>query len=238
MFRSTVLLLVPALIGPTLGAKDLDRSRARLSFEVRLQDYAGLERGLLGVATGTASRVFKRAGLQVRWVNCTPGSDQMDASCPTARSSRTRVLRIIPQSMRGGMAGAGIEFGRAMLAADSSRGTFADIYWGRVQDLAAGRARTVRLGLHTIPTRVTEAQILGYVFVHELGHLFGVHHSKRGVMSGPWSPSELGDLLRGMLRFQPAEEERLRLSVIRPQAETVGWPRIGNRPSERPVRAD
>ncbi len=214
MLRSTVLLLVPALIGPTLGAKDRGGSGARLSFEVRLQDYAGLNRGLIEMATGTAGRVFKRAGVELRWVDCTPGSLQMDSNCRAARSSLTRVLRILPRSMRAGMPHGGIEFGRAMLADDASRGTFADIYWDRVQGLAVGRARTVSLGLHTATTRLTEARILGYVFAHELGHLFGVHHGKSGVMSGPWSPAELGELLKGTLKFQRGEEERLRLRLI------------------------
>ena len=223
MFRSIVLLSVPALLlGQTLGAKNHSgEQEARLSFEVRIQDYAGLSRGMLKLARATASNVFKHAGVKIDWLGCTPGNPDMDERCHAELAPDTRLLRILPPEMTAKMPASGIEFGRAQLTPDGSRGTFASVYWGRVQGLAIGAARTVSLRKDSTSTRLKECRILGYVLAHELGHLFGVHHSRAGVMHGPWSPAELAELLMGTLRFQKAEEERIRLALAGKPEETA-----------------
>lgn len=218
MFRQPILILVPALLflGQTLGANEpARRHRARLSFEVRLQDYAGLQKGSLDQATATAGAVFKRAGVIVEWVDCTPTNADIDERCKNRLGKQVRVLRILSPEMTAKIAQTGIEFGRAMLVENGSRGTYASVYWQRVKELAGGRAGILGLGLDIVPMRLKEARILGYVLAHELGHLFGNHHSKVGVMHGPWSPSELAEVLRGTLRFRKTEERHIRLSVTR-----------------------
>ena len=211
MFRSIVLLSVPALLlGQTLEAKNHSgEQEARLSFEVRIQNYAGLSRGMLKLATGTAGTVFKHAGVKIDWLGCTPNHAEMDERCWATPGAEAKVLRILPPEMATKLAASGIEFGRAQLKPGGS-GTFASVYWARVKALAAGRARNLGLGRDNIPTVLKEARILGYVLAHELGHLFGTHHSGAGVMNGPWSRSELVALLRGTLRFQKGEARHIR----------------------------
>ena len=194
-----------------LSAKNHSGERdARPSFEVRIQDYARLSRGTLKMATAPAGNVFKRAGVEIHWLGCTPKQGNMDERCHNALPAEARVLRILPPEMTAKLSASGIEFGRAQLTPDASRGTYASIYWTRVKTLAAGRARSLGLGRDNTSTRLKEARILGYVLAHELGHLFGTHHSGAGVMNGPWSPSELAELLRGTLRFQKGEARHIR----------------------------
>ena len=162
------------------------------------------------MARATAGNVFKRAGVEIDWLDCTPNQAEMDERCWATLGAEAKVLRILAPEMTTKLSASGIEFGRAQLTPDGSRGTFASVYWARVQVLAAGRARSLGLGRDDTPARLKEARILGYVLAHELGHLFGRHHSGAGVMNGPWSPSELVELLRGTLRFQKFEARHIR----------------------------
>ncbi len=209
MSRTVFLLLLTAVAGSQAEAK---HTQSHL-FQVRIQDYAGLPRGLRKIATATASRVFRRAGVSIDWLDCTPSSSKRDDRCAAEMPPETRVLRILPPEMTARMPASGIELGRAQLTPDGARGTYASVYWGRVQALARDAARSVALRRDDTSIRYKEGRILGYVLAHELGHLFGVHHGKAGVMHGPWSPSELGELLLGVLRFQKTEEEDIRAAL-------------------------
>ena len=213
MFRPISLLMFWTLTGSALEAKSPQPHAEALSFQVRLQDYAGLPKGLRKLATATASQVFRRAGVSIDWLNCTPSNPRRDGRCAAEMPRNARVLRILPPEMTARMPASGIEFGRAQLTADGSRGTYASVYWGRVQALARGAVRSVSLRRDDSSTRYKEGRILGYVLAHELAHLLGVHHGKAGVMHGPWSPSELAGLLLGTLRFQKTEEEDIRAAL-------------------------
>ncbi len=211
MFRTAVVLSVPALLlWQTLGAEGLSlEHEARLVVDVRVQDFAGVPGSVLRPATATSRAVFRRAGIETRWLNCTPGLADIDARCGAKRGPTTKVLRILSPEMMAKLTDSGVEFGRAHLVSDRSRGTYASVYWPRVQALAGGPARPVSLGLEVGSARLREVRILGYVLAHELAHLFGVHHGKSGVMSGPWSPSELLEVMRGTLRFKRQERDRI-----------------------------
>jgi hypothetical protein len=212
VFRTVVVLSVPALLlWQTLGAESLSlEHEARLVVDVRVQDFAGVPRGVLRPALSIARAIFRRAGIETRWLNCTPGLPDIEPDCRAKRGPTTKVLRILSPEMMAKLTDLGAEYGRAHLISDRSRGTYASVYWPRVQALADGPARPVSHGLDMGSARLREARILGYVFAHELAHLFGVHHGKTGVMSGPWSPSELLEVLRGTLRFRRDERDRIK----------------------------
>lgn len=81
-------------------------------------------------------------------------------------------------------------YGAAFLGKDGS-GEYADVFFDSVQRL------------HDEDTQVSQAQILGYVMAHELGHLLlgSNAHSKLGVMRPHWSKAELQSISMGRLSF-------------------------------------
>jgi hypothetical protein len=55
---------------------------------------------------------------------------------------------------------------------------------------------------------------LGYVMVHELGHLMGLNHGRTGVMIGKWKPREVALMEHGALRFSTAECKQMQLEMV------------------------
>jgi hypothetical protein len=83
-----------------------------------------------------------------------------------------------------------IAYGAAFLGSDG-RGEYADVFFDSIQRLQDEE------------TQVSQAQILGYVIAHELGHLLlgSNAHSSLGVMRPHWSRTELQSISMGRLSF-------------------------------------
>ena len=206
----------PVLAGPPArldASPSIERGRV-IRIPVLVQDYAGLSGGLLQIATATAGQVFARAGIEIEWTVCRAATrDELD-QCAGSSPSDARVLRILSREMTAKLPTSGVEFGRAFLVPDGSRGMLANVYWGRIRRLASGQARLVSLRADMTPQGLKEARILGYALAHELAHLGGVRHSKAGVMSRRWNRGEVHDLLHGVLRFGKLEAVHLRRGLL------------------------
>jgi hypothetical protein len=100
-------------------------------------------------------------------------------------------------------------FGESFLD-DKGVGNYASVY---VEPLAASKALDV----------VGEGDLLGYVVVHELGHLLlGLDsHSAEGVMRGKWDLEALRQAARGTLIFSASEAERMRTRYLLASGQKV-----------------
>jgi hypothetical protein len=161
---------------------------------VVVQNYAGVANWVLASAQSEASGVFGRAGIALRWVDCSPTN--MDAnqlkSCVPAVQPRI-FLKILPESMAGRFGLSEAAFGLALGRQE------AYIFAERVKLLA------LRKG-------VSESAILGYVMAHEMGHLLlgPGSHAPDGIMSADAPIQVFRDAGQGRLpTFTPAQVRQI-----------------------------
>ena len=142
-------------------------------------------------AEKTASRVFEKAGIVIRWMNsANRDADTLDVSpAPTDLS-----VQLLPHSRNLSDDAFGVSF------LDASGGVYADIFLDRVQRL------------HALDPRISSSRLLGTVVAHELGHLLlGQHsHTERGLMQPRWQREELKKIGQGNLLFDPTQSAQLR----------------------------
>jgi hypothetical protein len=180
---------------------------AKMSFaknpqvSVSVYDDARVSDETLARAEGEAARIFSRAGLDVRWSNCTATEkDGCGAALNETGDGVHLVLRITPK-IRGTISD--IAFGVAYLGSDGN-GRYGDVFWERVKDLQEN-------------SKGDGALLLGGVMAHEMGHLLlgSNAHAVSGIMRAQWEHSELRRIDMDSLLFLPEQGRRMRDRVSR-----------------------
>jgi hypothetical protein len=161
---------------------------------VAVYDDAGVAPEIVLRGEAHADRMFKAAGIEVRWRN--PVWEQGSSALPkAAKAEGIRLnVRILPHSRDL----AGEIFGLAFVGEDG-RGQQADVFYSGIAKLSA----------HGSPDA---AVVLGAVIAHEVGHLLlGSHsHSATGIMRGHWDGGELQLAAAGQFGFGPEQGVKMR----------------------------
>jgi hypothetical protein len=166
------------------------------SVTVLVYDYAQVPEAKLAEAEGFAARSFRGAGIELRWVECSPiedGSDKFRA-CEQANHGHPVFLNIIPEMMAARIRG----FRKSDDALGIASPSHASVAYPRVCEMARVWG-------------VPEYLILGRTMAHELGHvLLGDNsHSAVGLMQPRFGPLDLS-LESGQFLFDPEQAKRLR----------------------------
>jgi len=188
-----VLAMLASLFGAATYAQPKQEPTVRLT--VSVFNDAEVPPSVLQAAQARAEMVLDGAGIALTWLNCgTPGNWVQDIGCRDIAFPSHLSVRLA----RNGRHRTGDVFGESFLDADGV-GNYASVY---VEPLAASKALDV----------VSESDLLGYIVVHELGHLLlGLDsHSAEGVMRGKWDFAALQQMSRGTLIFSAREAERMR----------------------------
>ncbi len=171
---------------------------------VYVYNLAQVSRKSLAVAEAEASRIFLKAGVRTKWVDC-PLSSAEKARFPDCRLESGRnhlVLKIFPDfsSRRLGLRAQNLGFCPA--SEESGPGSETALAYNRIKDLARSWDTDAR-------------QVLGFAAAHELGHLLlrMSGHARAGIMRAVWNPDDLQRATRGELVFTPEQAGLIRAAA-------------------------
>ncbi len=201
-FRASLLALA-ILTSPALDAEPRQHTRGS-GLTILLDNYAGVEGETLAAAAEVARRIYQRAGVETRWIDCGSRPDRpiYHAKCEAAPGPGLIHVRIMPAVREGFEAVGGFVYGFALPSTSGGFGWAATVF----QDRVLGTVRT---------SHVSEANLLGCVIAHETGHLLlGKNsHSSYGLMSADWTRAELQKMAEGALGFVSSERRKIQRSV-------------------------
>jgi len=154
---------------------------------------------VLDRARAEAVRIFRGAGIELSWINC---SRNMAANeCQASPAEGVLYLNIVSQ----GTLVHDLVYGEAFLD-DRGKGKVADVFYDRVKDAQR------ELGIN-------EGRLLGAIAAHEIGHLvLGLHaHHWTGIMTPNWDRENLRLLGMGTLFFSKEQAIRMRQCLSEPE---------------------
>jgi hypothetical protein len=166
---------------------------------VRLYQPFADDRETRAVEAGV-DRIFAKAGIAVRWVDCSASASLWLAASPCAHAPGPGdiILRVLDHSAAGRGA---CSQGLALLPGDGQMGVFATVFTDQLERMGAA-------------TDASRSQLLSHFAAHEIGHLLlASGHSGSGLMSAAWGTRDLDRAARGRLVFSPAEAERMRRNL-------------------------
>ena len=188
------------------GARAATTATARVT--VSVYNDANVPVEAVTSAEAAASRIFRHAGLEVKWIACAPSGDTSSNSpdCRRAAFPTHLHVRILSQSRNLGGSTLGISY----LGADGV-GCYSDIFFARVAALHSSSGQEV-------------GAILGYVMAHEIAHLLlGTNsHSVAGIMKARWQEEDLRSAKKGELLFTLAQSQTMRERLASAGRQTVG----------------
>ena len=155
---------------------------------------AGVKSTVLIEAEHQAVIIFRRANIDITWLNCSSLPDKTNPVCSETQGPNQFVMNLVDRSHQG----TSDVFGIAFLGEDGT-GNYADIFFDQITRFHQ-------------ESGAKESNILGAVSAHELGHLLlGLHaHSAWGVMTPHWEQSHLRLIAMGNLSFTPEQASIIR----------------------------
>jgi hypothetical protein len=216
--KITMMIVVIALVVLNAQAKQsveaaADALGTNPAIAVQIYDYAAVDRQTLSEAERITSWIFRKAGLESRWLDSGPTTRVIPANKAGPQFAKLVVIQvaILPGVMTDRL---GLPDNVMGLAPGSEPGRrLAFVFYNRVESLGGGQMRRRVHG--NICGSASTAQILGHVMAHEIGHLLLnlEKHSDNGIMRGDWDVRMLQDACYGYLLFT-----RQQAAVIRGEA--------------------
>ena len=198
MRLSNRLLLLTPLIG-FLGVLSLLPAAARTpdrtprKIQLSLFNDAAVPQDVIAAAQIRASSVLEKAGAEAEWLTCRP-TNKADFS-PASPECGTFAwpVHLSVRIVRRGTSVSDNVFGMSFLN-EAGEGVYAIIYYENLLDSNGYSG-------------LSNADMLGYAIVHEIGHLLlGLHsHATHGVMQAKWQKATFVAASQGRLVFTEPE---------------------------------
>jgi hypothetical protein len=163
---------------------------------------------MLAAAEDQAREIFRRAGLETVWLNCSTKLEKLEPSSCYFSDTTHLTLKISPHAMNAHVRDR-IEVLGASYPDEKGAGYFAYVFYDRLEELAQ--------------RRMLGHALLADVMTHEIGHLLlgSTSHSASGVMCGHWNYEELRKISEGAMSFLPAQSRTMRARLRVRQSERM-----------------
>ena len=191
----------------------MNRTAAKLDarFILRVYNYARLDPVSMALSEKVASAIYADVGIELVWMDCSVSRPPSRASpaCQSRMGPIDLVLRILPRHMAVKLATRDEPLGSAQTCTESEPACEVNVFYHRVDELAAKGYRADR--------------VLGYVIAHEVAHvLLGPRHSEEGILRGEWTRDYLERISWGLaLDFTKDQSRQLRNAVLRRMGQSV-----------------
>jgi hypothetical protein len=154
-----------------------------------------------------ASRVFRRANIEVIWIECSRARLEQASLNPCTDVSYPVHLHLRIAARSHGVRESVL--GMSFQSVDG-RGCCADLFLEPTLRLEAESHVAARI-------------ILGHAMAHELGHLLlgNNSHSRYGLLGAHWEPGDLTQAAKGNLLFSSEESARMRSRFTRDDSEQL-----------------
>jgi hypothetical protein len=188
---SSVVLV--AMVEPALG-QPADTVNPQIMILVFDKDRLALP---LVEAERQATFIFRRAGINVDWRNCSLGSEKSEGACREIPTPTQFVMTIMGQNRQS----TNDIFGVAFLG-ERGTGKYVDIFFDSITKLHQEQGSNI-------------ASLLGAVIAHEIGHLLlgSRSHSQWGIMAPHWEAEHLRRVGMGTLLFSLEQALRMRARI-------------------------
>lgn len=188
------------LLDTSLWGKDSGLSQQSAQVTVSVYNQAEVPGEVLSRAEQTASRIFRRAGIEVTWLNCRlpATSEEASRACREVAFPTHLHLRIVPTSAGLKREAMGISF-----QGQDGIGCLADLFYEPMEDLERSDGTNL-------------ASLLGHVAAHELGHLLlgTSSHAAAGIMQARWTADELTSKHLARMVFLDQESQKMKQRLL------------------------
>jgi hypothetical protein len=164
---------------------------------ISVHNYADVPAPLLAAAEDQARDVFRRAGSETVWLNCSPKLEKVEPKSCYFSDTTHLTLKISLHPMNAKVRDRLDVLGTAY-PDENGVGYLAYVFYDRVQELAQ--------------RRMLGHALLADVMAHEIGHLLlgSTSHSSSGIMCAHWNYEELRYVSEGTMSFLPAQSRIMR----------------------------
>lgn len=188
-------------------------AQEELAFTISVYNYAQVDAKTLANAKEAAAGIFRKTGVETRWVDAPEVSDHVDLAENESNALTNLRVYILPQEMAQRLGMPDNVMGLAPGRGPDRLLVYVFYQW--LNQVAQKQVREQARG--NITWHATAAQILGAMMAHELGHILLnlPSHSESGIMRGDWDLQQLSDAAFGFLLFTRQQTEVIQADVAR-----------------------